>query len=73
MEKFRCRICADCRGYGQHGCYSFYQAVAAVFIANASGICPGIGEQVIIVVMTLLAFTGTAGVPGEGLFTSAIE
>lgn len=46
---------------------AIYQAVAAVFIANAFGINLGIGEQVIIVVTALLASIGTAGVPGAGM------
>jgi len=46
---------------------AIYQAVAAVFIANAFGIDLGIGEQVIIVVTALLASIGTAGVPGAGM------
>ena len=46
---------------------AIYQAVAAVFIANAFGISLGIGEQVIIVVTALLASIGTAGVPGAGM------
>ncbi|MGM0689905.1 MAG: dicarboxylate/amino acid:cation symporter [Bacillota bacterium] len=46
---------------------AIYQAVAAVFIANAFGISLSIGEQAIIVVTALLASIGTAGVPGAGM------
>jgi len=46
---------------------AIYQAVAAVFIANAFGMELGIGQMVLIVVTALLASIGTAGVPGAGL------
>jgi Na+/H+-dicarboxylate symporter len=46
---------------------AIYQAVAAVFIANAFGLELTIGTQIIIVVTALLASIGTAGVPGAGM------
>ena len=46
---------------------SIYQALAAVFLANAFGIQLGFGHYVLIGVTALLASIGTAGVPGAGL------
>ena len=46
---------------------ALYQAVTAVFLANAFGIHLTIGHMVIIGVTALLASIGTAGVPGAGL------
>ncbi|MEX0746375.1 MAG: dicarboxylate/amino acid:cation symporter [Rhodothermales bacterium] len=44
-----------------------YQAVAAVFIAQALGLGLGIGAQITIVLTALLASIGTAAVPGAGI------
>lgn len=46
---------------------AIYQALAAVFLANAFGIQLGFGHYVLIGVTALLASIGTAGVPGAGL------
>ncbi len=46
---------------------ALYQAVAAVFIAQALGISLGLGAQVTIVFMALLASIGTAAVPSAGV------
>jgi len=43
-----------------------YQAVCAMFIANAVGVQLGIGAQVMIMITAVLASIGTAGVPGAG-------
>ncbi len=43
-----------------------YQAVCAMFIANAVGIPLSIGAQVMIMLTAVLASIGTAGVPGAG-------
>jgi len=43
-----------------------YQAVCALFIANAIGMPLGIGSQVIVMLTAVLASIGTAGVPGAG-------
>ncbi len=43
------------------------QGVATVFIANAYGVDLGIGEYLTVIVMSVLASIGTAGVPGVGL------
>ena len=44
-----------------------YQAVAAVFIAQATGIDLGLGAQVTIVLTAVLASIGTAAVPSAGI------
>ena len=46
---------------------ALFQAVAAVFIAQALGISLGLGAQVTIVLMALLASIGTAAVPSAGV------
>ncbi|MCG8474083.1 MAG: dicarboxylate/amino acid:cation symporter [Cytophagales bacterium] len=46
---------------------SLYQAVAAVFIAQALGIELAISQQIMIVVTATLASIGSAGVPGAGM------
>lgn len=44
-----------------------YQAVAAIFLANAFGMDIGLGGNITILITALLASIGTAGVPGAGL------
>ena len=46
---------------------ALYQAVAAVFIAQASGIPLDLGAQITIVLTAVLASVGTAAVPGAGI------
>ncbi|MEO1023019.1 MAG: dicarboxylate/amino acid:cation symporter [Bacteroidota bacterium] len=46
---------------------SLYQAVAAVFIAQALGMDLSIGQQLTIVLTATLASIGAAGVPGAGI------
>ena len=46
---------------------SLYQAVAAVFIAQAYGMELGIAEQLTIVMTATLASIGAAAVPGAGM------
>ncbi len=46
---------------------ALYQAVAAVFIAQASGIDLSLAAQVTIVLTAVLASVGTAAVPGAGI------
>jgi len=43
-----------------------YQAVCAMFIANAVGMPLAIGSQMIVMLTAVLASIGTAGVPGAG-------
>ncbi|MFN6944857.1 MAG: dicarboxylate/amino acid:cation symporter [Cytophagaceae bacterium] len=51
---------------------ALYQAVAAVFIAQAMGIDLSLGEQLIIVLTATLSAIGAAGVPGAGMITLVI-
>lgn len=46
---------------------SLYQAVAAVFIAQAVGLDLSIMDQIMIVITATLAAVGSAGVPGAGM------
>ena len=46
---------------------SLYQAVAAVFIAQAFGFDLGLNEQLTIVLTATLASIGSAAVPGAGM------
>lgn len=51
---------------------SLYQAVAAVFIAQALGLDLGIAQQLTIVMTATLASIGAAGVPGAGIIMLVI-
>jgi len=51
---------------------ALYEAVAAVFIANALGVDLSFSQQLIIVVTATLAAIGAAGVPSAGLVTMII-
>ncbi|MGM0546453.1 MAG: dicarboxylate/amino acid:cation symporter [Bacteroidota bacterium] len=51
---------------------SLYQAVAAVFIAQALGMDLGIAQQITIVLTATLASIGAAGVPGAGIIMLVI-
>jgi Na+/H+-dicarboxylate symporter len=51
---------------------SLYQAVAAVFIAQAVGLDLSIAQQLTIVFTATLASIGTAGVPGAGIIMLVI-
>lgn len=51
---------------------ALYEAVAAVFIANALGIDLSFGQQLIILFTATLAAIGAAGVPSAGLVTMII-
>lgn len=51
---------------------ALYEAVAAVFIANALGIDLTFAQQVVIVITATLAAIGAAGVPSAGLVTMII-
>ena len=51
---------------------ALYQAVAAVFIAQALGMGLGLGAQLTIVLTAVLASIGTAAVPGAGIIMLVI-
>lgn len=51
---------------------SLYQAVAAVFIAQALGLDLSIAQQITIVITATLASIGAAGVPGAGIIMLVI-
>ena len=45
---------------------AMYQAICAIFIANAVGIHLTLGQQLLIILVAVMASIGTAGVPGAG-------
>lgn len=51
---------------------AIYQGVCAIFIAQVFGIDLTIGQQLTIVLTTVLASVGTAGVPGSGMIMLAM-
>ncbi len=51
---------------------AMYQAISAIFIANALGIHLTLGQQLLIMLTAVLASIGTAGVPGAGLIMLAM-
>jgi len=51
---------------------ALYEAVAAIFIAQAYGIDLTISQQLIIVITATFAAVGAAGIPQAGLFTMVI-
>lgn len=51
---------------------AIYQGVCALFIAKVYGIDMGLGQQLTIVLTTVLASVGTAGVPGAGMIMLAM-
>ncbi len=51
---------------------ALYEAVAAIFIAQAYGIHLTLAQQVVIVITATLAAIGAAGIPQAGLFTMVI-
>jgi Na+/H+-dicarboxylate symporter len=51
---------------------ALYEAVAAVFIAQAYGISLGVGDQLVIILTATLASIGAAGIPEAGLVTMII-
>jgi Na+/H+-dicarboxylate symporter len=51
---------------------ALYEAVAAMFIAQAYGISLNIGQQLVIMLTATLASIGAAAIPGAGLVTMVI-
>ena len=48
---------------------ALYEAAAALFVANLAGIELGLGQQVVICVMSMLAAVGAPGIPSAGMVT----
>jgi Na+/H+-dicarboxylate symporter len=51
---------------------ALYEAVAVLFIAQASGVELGLAQQMIVAVTATLASVGAAGIPQAGLVTMVI-
>lgn len=51
---------------------ALYEAVAALFIAQAVGIELGLGQQIVVLLTATLAAIGAAGIPEAGLVTMVI-
>jgi Na+/H+-dicarboxylate symporter len=51
---------------------ALYEAVAALFIAQAYGIDLTLGQQAAVLVMAVLAAVGTAGIPSASLVMIAV-
>ena len=51
---------------------ALYEAMAAIFIAQAYGIDLSIGQQIVIFLTANIAAIGAAGIPGAGLVTMAM-
>ena len=51
---------------------AIYQSIAAVFIAQATGIDLSLGQLIIIALTATLSAVGAAGIPGAGMITLII-
>lgn len=51
---------------------ALYEAVAAMFIAQAYGVELGLGEQVLVFITATTAAVGAAGIPGAGVITMGL-
>ena len=56
-------------GTFNHDGSALYEAMAALFVSQAIGRNLGIGEQLVVVVMSVIASLGAAGIPEAGLVT----
>ena len=56
-------------GTFNHDGTALYEAMAALFIGQALGLHLGLGQQVVVVFMAILASVGAAGIPEAGLVT----
>lgn len=56
-------------GTFNHDGTALYEAMAALFIAQGIGLQLSIGQQVIVVLMSVIASVGAAGIPEAGLVT----
>ena len=48
---------------------ALYEAAAALFVANLAGITLGLEQQVVVVLMAMLASVGAPGIPSAGMVT----
>ncbi len=48
---------------------AMYEAVAALFVANLCGIDLNVGQQIVVVLMSVLASIGAPGIPSAGMVT----
>lgn len=51
---------------------ALYEAVAALFVAQMTGVDLTIGQQLVVVVMSVVASVGAAGIPEAGLVTMTL-
>jgi DAACS family dicarboxylate/amino acid:cation (Na+ or H+) symporter len=51
---------------------ALYEAMAALFVAQILGVDLTIGQQVIVVLMSIVASVGAAGIPEAGLVTMTL-
>lgn len=56
-------------GTFNHDGTALYEAMAALFIAQGIGMHLPVGQQVIVVIMSVIASVGAAGIPEAGLVT----
>jgi Na+/H+-dicarboxylate symporter len=56
-------------GTFNHDGTALYEAMAALFIAQGIGMTLGISQQIIVVLMAIIASVGAAGIPEAGLVT----
>ena len=56
-------------GTFNHDGTALYEAMAALFIAQALGMHLGLGQQIVVVFMAIIASVGAAGIPEAGLVT----
>ncbi len=56
-------------GTFNHDGTALYEAMAALFVAQALGMHLGLGHQVVVVFMSIIASVGAAGIPEAGLVT----
>jgi DAACS family dicarboxylate/amino acid:cation (Na+ or H+) symporter len=51
---------------------ALYEAMAALFVAQVLGVDLSLGQQVIVVLMSIVASVGAAGIPEAGLVTMTL-
>jgi DAACS family dicarboxylate/amino acid:cation (Na+ or H+) symporter len=56
-------------GTFNHDGTALYEAMAALFVGQALGMHLGLGHQIVVVFMSIIASVGAAGIPEAGLVT----